>query len=297
MCFSKKVPALFAIGNLVGAELPIVIAVLGSFAVIAGIPLRDSRLEPAAESYPWRTRGTPNRTITGGANRVSMELGTAAKGNGGPVLSGHQVEDFFSRSSKWYDLFHQMLFLGSLPEYRRFAAEQIRVAGPGRCLDVASGTGENALAFAHTHPDFRVVAVDISRDMLRVNHSKRKGERIDYVQASVDHLPFRDQVFELSMDSWGFNLLSGERAWPEVLRVTRPGGKIVDIDILHVFWDYWFLNPVVRPFILWGKILARREPLLIPRKDFFVRLGLDGVRQQRTRKPLAVVQVVSGTRP
>ncbi len=213
------------------------------------------------------------------------------------ILTKTEVQGFFSWSSQWYDTFHRALFLGELPKYRRLAAEQVASEGARRCLDVATGTGENAIAFARAHPAMHVVAMDMSRDMLHTAREKRGEEAIEYVRASADRLPFRDNAFDLTTDSWAFNLLSQESCWPEILRVTRHGGIVADVDILHRFWDYWFLNPVVRPFILYSRIISKEEPLLVPRDAFFTRIGLENVVQQRLRKPLAVVQVTVGTRP
>lgn len=203
---------------------------------------------------------------------------------------------FFSWSAKFYDMFLRALFPGQIDRYRRIAAEQVHAPGTRRCLDVATGTGGNAYAFTQVHPDHRIVAFDISREMLLEARSKRSREPIDFVQGDAEHMPFKDQAFDLTMNSCAYHLLSPHHGWPEVFRVTRSPGSVVDIDIISRFLEHRVIGPLLRPCVIYNSIRSKSLPLEVPQAQFFSDLGLTGIRELRIREPLVTIQIVSGQR-
>ncbi len=203
---------------------------------------------------------------------------------------------FFSWSAKFYDVFLRVVFPGQIDRYRRIAAEQVKASGTRRCLDVATGTGGNAYAFAHAHNDHRIVAFDISREMLKEARSKRSGEPIDFVQGDAEHMPFKDQTFDLTMNSCAYHLLSPHRGWPEIYRVTRSPGSVVDIDIISRFLEHPLLGPLLRPCVIYNSLRSKSLPLEVPQATFFSQLGLTDIREVRIQEPLVTIQIVSGQR-
>lgn len=102
---------------------------------------------------------------------------------------------------------------------------------PGdRVLEVSVGTGRNLRylpAFA------RYFGLDISSGMLdRCNANARKwGLNVDLCQANAEYLPYRDNSFDSVFHIGGINFFNNRgRAIREMLRVARPGARIVIID-------------------------------------------------------------------
>lgn len=227
----------------------------------------------------------------------------SARGTGVPETSSGQETAratstdnfrFFSWSAKFYDAFLKAIFPGQINRYRRMAVQRFTAGGRRRCLDVATGTGGNAFAFAEAHPDHRIVAFDISRQMLREARSKREGEAIDFVQGDAEHMPFKDGAFDLTMNSCAYHLLSPHRGWPEIYRVTSKPGQVVDVDIISRFLENRLIGPLLRPCVIYNGIRSKRLPLEIPQATFFSQLGLRDVRELRIKEPLVAIQIVVG---
>ena len=208
-----------------------------------------------------------------------------------------ELRRFFSWSARWYDTFLHALFIGTVDDYRNAAAKEIQPHSADRCLDLASGTGGNAHAFANTYPGLRIVALDISGEMLRKGRARRRGKNIQFVQASTESLPFKENSFDITMDSCAYHFFHPNRSWPEILRVTKRAGRVVDIDIISRFWNNPFLNPFLRPCIFYQRLHSKVQPLEIPQADFFRSIGLLDTSEKKVTLPLATVQIVSGFKP
>lgn len=103
---------------------------------------------------------------------------------------------------------------------------------PLRILDVATGTGDLALAFARRLGDpARCVGVDFSHPMLRLACKKtlRQGHetQLAFVEADGHHLPFPAKHFDAATIAFGLrNAEHPERLLGEMARVVRPGGVV-----------------------------------------------------------------------
>ncbi|HEX6988276.1 MAG TPA: methyltransferase domain-containing protein, partial [Bacillota bacterium] len=101
------------------------------------------------------------------------------------------VDEEFRRLAPIYDGF--ALFVRGM---RRRAAAMAQVPDAGRVLDVATGTGEQALAFARV--GHRVDALDLSEDMLAVARRKDREGRVRWHHGDATQLPFADDTFALT---------------------------------------------------------------------------------------------------
>lgn len=100
-----------------------------------------------------------------------------------------------------------------------------------RILDVGTGTGKQAFAFAKRGYD--VTGIDLSEDMLKVAARKNKYENVKFIDADAANLPFKDSSFDVSSVSFALHdmLLSiREKAVKEMARVTKQEGMVVIID-------------------------------------------------------------------
>lgn len=100
-----------------------------------------------------------------------------------------------------------------------------------RILDVATGTGKQAFAFAKKGYD--VVGIDLSKDMLKVAQEKNRYENARFELADAADLPFEDRSFDVSCVSFALHDMIPtirEKALREIVRVTKPKGTIMIVD-------------------------------------------------------------------
>jgi demethylmenaquinone methyltransferase/2-methoxy-6-polyprenyl-1,4-benzoquinol methylase len=100
-----------------------------------------------------------------------------------------------------------------------------------KILDVATGTGKQAFAFAKK--GYEVIGIDLSEAMLKVADKKNKYGNVKFEVADATDLPFEDNRFDVSCVSFGLHdmpLIIREKALREMVRVTKPKGMIVIVD-------------------------------------------------------------------
>jgi ubiquinone/menaquinone biosynthesis C-methylase UbiE len=134
-----------------------------------------------------------------------------------------------------------------MPEYRYFVRKVLgRGVRRGRVLDIGTGSGRLAIELARARGcRFEIVALDISPDMLDMarENARRYGveDRIEFVRASADSLPFEDRSFDLvisyaSLHHW----LHPETVFNEIARVTQKGGHVIVRDNRRVYQSpFW----------------------------------------------------------
>mgnify|MGYP000631163890 FL=1 len=123
-----------------------------------------------------------------------------------------------------YDLLNSLLSLGRDRGWRRATVEAVAARPGERILDLAAGTGTSSLPFleagAHVFP------TDLSMGMLRVG--KRQQPRLSFVRGDALALPYADDSFDAATISYGLrNVEDTAAALRELLRVTKPGGRLV----------------------------------------------------------------------
>ena len=136
----------------------------------------------------------------------------------------HEVAAMFDAVAGRYDLTNDVLSLG---QDRRWRVRTVAAvdAQPGELvLDLAAGTGTSSVPFADAGA--RVVPCDFSLGMLEAGKDRRQA--LPFVAGDALRLPFADGVFDAVTISFGLrNVADTEAALAEMLRVTRPGGRVV----------------------------------------------------------------------
>ena len=145
-----------------------------------------------------------------------------------------QVREMFGRVAPRYDLLNHALSLGLDWTWRRRAARVALGLGAGDIvLDVCAGTGDLAFALSRVAPAARVVGLDFSARMLALAVQKAAGAkgRVSFAEADAQHLPLRENTVALASVAFGVrNVPDPAAAVRELIRVTRPGGKIVILE-------------------------------------------------------------------
>jgi demethylmenaquinone methyltransferase/2-methoxy-6-polyprenyl-1,4-benzoquinol methylase len=150
----------------------------------------------------------------------------------------------FDRIAGFYDVMNSVMTAGLHHRWRERAADLARV-GPGKtALDVATGTGDLAIALAQRGAD--VTGSDFSEGMLE--RARAKSSAVRWEQANALALPYDDDAFDAATVGFGARNFSDlERGLGEMARVVRPGGRVVVLEIttphkppLSTFFSLWF---------------------------------------------------------
>ncbi len=97
-----------------------------------------------------------------------------------------------------------------------------------KLLEVGAGTGAN---FPFYPQSTRVVASEISFNMLELARAKAGEKRVQLVQTCAERLPFADDVFEAAVSTLVFcSVISPHDSFLELRRVVRPGGTIALLE-------------------------------------------------------------------
>jgi demethylmenaquinone methyltransferase/2-methoxy-6-polyprenyl-1,4-benzoquinol methylase len=145
-----------------------------------------------------------------------------------------EVAEMFNNISKRYDFLNHFLSLGIDKIWRKKAIKQLREIEPKKILDIATGTGDFAIAAMKLKPT-EVIGVDISQGMLDVGIEKMKRKGLDdVIQMRIgdsEQLPFEDGYFDALTVGFGVrNYENLEKGLTDMLRVLRPGGKAIILE-------------------------------------------------------------------
>ncbi|MEV1010747.1 demethylmenaquinone methyltransferase [Streptomyces sp. NPDC049881] len=144
-----------------------------------------------------------------------------------------EVAAMFDAVAARYDLTNDVLALGQNRRWRRAVADAVAARPGERVLDLAAGTGTSAMPFALAGAF--TVPCDFSRGMLA--EGKRRVPWMPFTAGDALRLPFRDGAFDAVTISFGLrNLSDTELALREMLRVTKPGGRLVVCEFSHPTW-------------------------------------------------------------
>jgi demethylmenaquinone methyltransferase/2-methoxy-6-polyprenyl-1,4-benzoquinol methylase len=105
--------------------------------------------------------------------------------------------------------------------------------GPGRILDLATGTGDLALLLKASAPEAEVVGADFAPPMLEIARKKAsaRGLSVAFQEADALALPFPDGSFDAVTIAFGFrNFADYRKALAELRRVLAPGGRLVILE-------------------------------------------------------------------
>ncbi len=144
---------------------------------------------------------------------------------------GARVADLFGAIATRYDLINDLQSLGL---HRRWKKRVVKMAGikPGeKALDLCCGTGD--IAFGLNRAGAEVTGLDFSAPMLAVARvrAERDGSATQFVTGDAMNIPFGDAMFDVVTVGYGLrNLASWERGLEEMIRVARPGGRLLALE-------------------------------------------------------------------
>lgn len=147
-----------------------------------------------------------------------------------------KVNDLFAAIARRYDLLNDLQSFGLHRLWKRRVVRLANVKPGDRALDLCCGTGDIALALARQGAE--TTGLDFSPQMLEVAESRRqKANRKSqianpkFIQGDAQQIPFPENSFDIVTVGYGLrNLASWERGLDEMVRVAKPGGRIVVLE-------------------------------------------------------------------
>src|SRR5215468_3817840 len=145
------------------------------------------------------------------------------------------MRSMFDRIAPRYDLLNHLLSAGIDRRWRRRALDALELEGPARLLDLCTGTADLLVEGLSRDARHRGFGADLSERMLLRGRAKlaRRGllDRSGLVCADGERLPLRDAAFDAALVAFGIrNIGDPAAALREVLRVLRPGGRLVVLE-------------------------------------------------------------------
>ncbi|MBV8430745.1 MAG: bifunctional demethylmenaquinone methyltransferase/2-methoxy-6-polyprenyl-1,4-benzoquinol methylase UbiE [Solirubrobacterales bacterium] len=169
------------------------------------------------------------------------------------TLEEAQVRAMFDRIAGLYDRMNTLMTAGMHHRWRARAADLAALPGGGKALDVATGTGDLALELARrAGPAGLVIGTDFSERMLELARGKAAAQpeasQLRFEVGNALALPYPDRQFDAATVGFGArNFASLEQGLREMVRVVKPGGRVVVLEIttpsrppLSYFFELWF---------------------------------------------------------
>lgn len=179
----------------------------------------------------------------------------------------HQVAKMFDSIAFRYDFLNKFLSAGIDRHWRKKAISQLKELKPKIVLDVATGTADVALiANEILHPE-KIVGIDISDGMLHLGRKKIENNGLQNViklyNGDSEKINYPDNSFDAVTVAFGVrNFQNLEKGLTEMLRVLKPGGKLVVLEFSkpkHTGFSifYKFYMKIIAPGA--GRIFANNK--------------------------------------
>lgn len=175
-----------------------------------------------------------------------------------------QIAGMFNNIAHRYDFLNHFLSAGIDKRWRKKVIRLLAQGKPQQILDVATGTGDLAIAALALHPT-QITGVDISTGMLNIGREKiaKLGfeKQITLLEGDSESLPFDNDHFDAVMVAFGVrNFEHLEIGLREMGRVLKPGGKCIILEFsqpqrfpVKQLYQFYFLR--ILPFI--GKLFSK----------------------------------------
>ncbi len=166
--------------------------------------------------------------------RVSLEETFQKTGGKRPY-----VQRLFGRIARIYDPMNRLMSFGLDRRWRAFAARYLALGTGQLGLDLGAGTADLSIAvIRRSGPGTRMIGLDITPEMLAIGRAKvaRLGlqDQIELRPGDAEHIDLPDNSVDGCCSAFTVrNLADIRQGFREMLRVTRPGGRVVCLEISH----------------------------------------------------------------
>jgi demethylmenaquinone methyltransferase / 2-methoxy-6-polyprenyl-1,4-benzoquinol methylase len=179
-----------------------------------------------------------------------------------------RIRRMFGQVAPTYDLLNHLLSLNIDHYWRWRTTRLVPPAGDAPILDLCTGTGDLALAYDRAAGGrVPVVGADFCHEMLTravaKTRSRHAADRVRYLEADAQRLPFPDDSFQIATVAFGLrNVTDTDRGLAEMVRVTRPGGKVAILEFSQP--RGWLLGRLYQFYFRWvlpliGQTISRSK--------------------------------------
>jgi demethylmenaquinone methyltransferase/2-methoxy-6-polyprenyl-1,4-benzoquinol methylase len=172
-----------------------------------------------------------------------------------------RVQDLFGEIAPHYDLINDLQSFGLHRAWKRQVVELASVKPGMMALDVCCGTGD--IAFALQQRGARVAGLDFSVPMLRVATARNESD-VSLMQADAQQLPFPDGTFDAVTVGYGLrNLASWQRGIDEMMRVVKPGGRLLVLEFgkpPNALWRALYFLYLRSAVPIFGRLFCNNAP-------------------------------------
>ncbi|MCF7848157.1 MAG: ubiquinone/menaquinone biosynthesis methyltransferase [Kiritimatiellales bacterium] len=175
------------------------------------------------------------------------------------LISAEQNREMFDRIAKNYDAANHAISLGMDRSWRRKAICLLNPFDGGRYLDIGTGTGDLVFEILRLAPGAAVTGIDPAEQMLELAQNKAGEFPVSFVVGDAMNLPNENNTYDGIVSGFCFrNIEHRQKALVEMLRVLKPGGKLVILESTYpqnglVRFGYRLFTPLV-PII--GKMMG-----------------------------------------
>ena len=226
------------------------------------------------------------------------------------------VSELFARISSRYDLMNDLMTAGRHRSWKRTTARLTTKGLRGNALDVATGTGDLAIALSRCLGIDRAVGVDLLPEMLALGRSKVKhrgfADTASLLLGDALELPFSDGSFACATSGFTLrNVPDLRRTLSEMVRVVQPGGRVTSLELTPLLegkqssllrWYFHQVVPLLGQLVGGDRAAYTYLPQSVDRfpnadclAELFRELGLTDVGYQRMG--LGMVTLHWGTKP
>ena len=174
------------------------------------------------------------------------------------------VQNVFDQVFDQYDLMNDFMSLGVHRLWKKDLLNMMNPSSNQKLVDVACGTGDIAKLFLkNVNKNAKITCVDPNQGMLNKGKEKlRNFKNLNWVAASAEKLPFKDNSFEFYTISFGLrNTKNLNKTLKEAFRVLKPGGrflclefsKIQNTNLNFIYKNYSKLIPLIGKIVVGSK--------------------------------------------
>ncbi len=176
------------------------------------------------------------------------------------------VEAMFNDIAPRYDFLNHFLSAGIDRSWRKALIKKLSQNPHDQILDVATGTGDLAIAASGLHP-VKITGIDIAGEMLVIGREKIRKLGLDGMitleKGDSENIPFDEQSFDAAMVAFGVrNFENLTKGLSEMFRILKPGGGVYILEFstpsdFPVKQLYGFYFRYILPFL--GRIVSKNH--------------------------------------